>query len=186
MHRRRKRRGRGREPRPFPFPPFRPPSNHQSRGAACRSSAGERPDTGPVRSTSRSSQRPRTRSRGQPAAKAADRPGAAHAPGEQRTREKPRQDRRPRRSEPADRRPGGRADQPGAGPIWTDRPTRTATGRSDPQQPEAAQIAEARQPSAEPPAVRPVRLPALKGHHQNKKERLQGHSPRKDTATAHL
>ncbi|VDS06839.1 hypothetical protein PARHAE_00010 [Paracoccus haematequi] len=81
--------------------------------------------------------------------------GAAHAPGEQRTREKPRQDRRPRRSEPADRRPGGRADQPGAGPIWTDRPTRTATGRSDPQQPEAAQIAEARQPSAEPPAVRP-------------------------------
>lgn len=93
--------------------------------------------------------------------------GAAHAPGEQRTREKPRQDR------PKADQSRSRADRK------ADRHR-----QSDPQQPEAAQIAEGPQISQE--ADQPVRLPALKGHHQNKKERLEGHSPRKDTATAHL
>ncbi|VDS06840.1 hypothetical protein PARHAE_00011 [Paracoccus haematequi] len=77
--------------------------------------------------------------------------GAAHAPGEQRTRERPRQDR------PKADQNRSRADRK------ADRHR-----QSDPQQPEAAQIAEgpqisqeadpqdqeARQPSAEPPAVR--------------------------------
>ena len=62
----------------------------------------------------------------------------------------------------------------------------TDTGKSDPPQPELRRSQKASQPQqSRQPTGQSDCQPERAGH-QNKKERLEGHSPRKDTATAHL
>lgn len=135
-----------------------------------RQSRRQTPAGGPTRSQGQEDQRsgPQDASTG-----SANRPGegsngretrsAAHAPGEQRTR-------RPRHRDQATRRTGCRADR-----HRQERPA--AAG--------VAQIAEGQPAAAEPPADRPVRLPARTGRPSEQKRAVRralaakghGHGP---------